>query len=340
MAILLNTFVLTLMILLAGCSGLKKDPWKYEESVDKLTNTKKLRASADFDGFKDADGLQVNALFECSGSTPAGFLLTISSYDQKTKGDRLDAAPIKEYKLRWGNYFMTVPAESLENFNNEALLNGQSINTLVYLARNSAGEETDIQSLDFTESNVLNDLSANPQAIIQLTTNLGKAELDIDLKTSSVRKVVEACGYSLEAKKTTTQVPQINKPEPTTVNTETVEQAAPAATESAVQAPEAETSNAESSSNTVILETASYIINITQNCPEGDIACNDVTYLGKSKKSGSSITLKGRVLPNVGYEFTNGNVKYVIQDEGEAATLIVTQGNKTLVQENGEWSTQ
>ncbi len=354
MATRFNIF-LFIVVLIVGCSGLKKDPWKYEESVDKLTKTKKLSASADFDSFKEADGLQVNALFECSGTTPADFLLTISTYDQKTKGDRMDGAPLSGYKLRWGSHYMTLPVEKMtEKYNNEALINGNSINSWVYSASVNAGEIvlSDIEKLnfitgnisDFSHSEYLNDLSANPQAIIQLTTSLGNAELDIDLKNSSLRKVVEACGYNLEVKKNTAQVAPQNNTEPTTTAQEAIDSTATAAPASAddvaAPAPAAEAATISASNNTVTLETASYVINITQNCPEGDIACNDVTYVGKSKKSGNSITLKGRVLPDVGYEFSNGNIKYVIQDEGEAATLIVTQGNKTLVQENGAWSTQ
>lgn len=94
-----------------------------------------------------------------------------------------------------------------------------------------------------------------------------------------------------------------------------------------------------------VLDTPSFIVNIEVRCPEGNVACDDVIYSGKSKKSGKSITLKGstwhtlcadRVTPCrfIGYRFKSGKTTYSITQEGD---LTVTQGNKVLVDEHSEW---
>ena len=93
------------------------------------------------------------------------------------------------------------------------------------------------------------------------------------------------------------------------------------------------------------LNTPSFTIEIKVNCPEGDVTCDNVSYLGKSKKSGNSISLRGRTMHRLcadgktpcrflGYEFKRGDTRYLVQESGE---LLVTQGKKVLVQEQGEW---
>jgi len=92
------------------------------------------------------------------------------------------------------------------------------------------------------------------------------------------------------------------------------------------------------------LVTKNYVVSIESNCIEGEVTCDDVTYIGKSKRSGREIVLKGRTmhthLPDgtpsrfVGYEFTHGNVVYMVSDSG---LLRVTQGEKVLLIEQGEW---
>jgi hypothetical protein len=93
------------------------------------------------------------------------------------------------------------------------------------------------------------------------------------------------------------------------------------------------------------LNTPSFTIEIKVNCPEGDVTCDNVSYFGKSKKSGKSISLHGRTMHSLcadgktpcrflGYEFKRGDTRYLVQESGE---LLVTQGKKVLVQEQGEW---
>ncbi|WP_332403551.1 hypothetical protein [Vibrio metschnikovii] len=102
---------------------------------------------------------------------------------------------------------------------------------------------------------------------------------------------------------------------------------------------------ASSSSLAATLVTKNYVVSITPNCVEGEVTCNDVTYRGKSKKSGNEIILKGHTLhallsdgtPSrfLGYKFINGNVVYMVSDSG---SLIVTLDEKVLVNEQGQWN--
>jgi hypothetical protein len=93
------------------------------------------------------------------------------------------------------------------------------------------------------------------------------------------------------------------------------------------------------------LRTPSYVVQITENCPEGEVGCRDVTYVGKNIRTGKSITLKGqavmrlcadRVTPcsHEGYRFTSGKVEYRVTPDGR---LLVTLGSKVLVEERGQW---
>jgi len=95
----------------------------------------------------------------------------------------------------------------------------------------------------------------------------------------------------------------------------------------------------------VELRTRTYLIRITENCPEGEVGCLDVRYEGRNIRTGSSITLKGqavmrrcadRVTPcsHEGYRFTSGAVEYRVMPDG---LLLVTQGAKVLVNERGQW---
>ncbi|MDB5934973.1 MAG: hypothetical protein JWQ01_2317 [Massilia sp.] len=94
------------------------------------------------------------------------------------------------------------------------------------------------------------------------------------------------------------------------------------------------------------LETPSFLITIEVRCAEGNVTCDDVRYLGTSKKTGKSITLRGRTMHSKcadgvtpcqfqGYVFTSGRSSYTVTQGGE---LIVMQGEKTLVQEKGTWA--
>lgn len=93
------------------------------------------------------------------------------------------------------------------------------------------------------------------------------------------------------------------------------------------------------------LTTPSYRITIEVRCPEYNVACDDVRYVGVSRKSGKSITLIGREVHAfgadgvtsshfLGYEFRNGSTTYFVGEDGE---LRVTSGSKILVQETGVW---
>lgn len=93
------------------------------------------------------------------------------------------------------------------------------------------------------------------------------------------------------------------------------------------------------------LTTDSYVVTIESRCPEGNVTCDNVTCTGVHRKTGKSISLKGstvhstcadRVTPCrfLGYSFRNGDVKYAVWEGGQ---LVVTQGDKVLLQESGTW---
>ncbi|MFC3674614.1 hypothetical protein [Ferrovibrio xuzhouensis] len=92
------------------------------------------------------------------------------------------------------------------------------------------------------------------------------------------------------------------------------------------------------------LETPSFTVTIKNNCEEGVVSCDDVTYTGVSKKNGSRITLKGETLHTysadgtpsrfLGYEFRSGDYVYQALEDG---TLWVTKGGKDVLVEHGKW---
>ncbi len=93
------------------------------------------------------------------------------------------------------------------------------------------------------------------------------------------------------------------------------------------------------------LNTPSFVVHIKSNCEEGNVTCNNVTYTGTSKKTGKGITLRGKTLHSMcadgvtpcrflGYEFKSGAITYRVYENGQ---LIVTQREKVLVKETGEW---
>ena len=93
------------------------------------------------------------------------------------------------------------------------------------------------------------------------------------------------------------------------------------------------------------LRTPTYIVQITENCEEGEVGCRDVTYVGTNAKTAKPITLKGtaimhmcpdRVTPcsHEGYEFRNGKVTYRVTPDG---ALVVSRGSKVLIEEHGTW---
>ena len=92
-------------------------------------------------------------------------------------------------------------------------------------------------------------------------------------------------------------------------------------------------------------ETPSFVILIDQRCPEGYVTCNDVKYVGTSKKTGKTITLIGATVHSrgadgvtptqfQGYRFKNGSTEYFVSAHGY---LEVKRGEKVLVYETGKW---
>jgi hypothetical protein len=102
------------------------------------------------------------------------------------------------------------------------------------------------------------------------------------------------------------------------------------------------------------LTTPSYEVTITENCPEGDVACKDVTCSAVNRKTKKAMHLKGhRIVHNcrddqgdgpgktpchpVGYEFRNGSTVYEVGDDG---TLTVRRQTEVLLKEAGKWDSR
>ena len=96
-----------------------------------------------------------------------------------------------------------------------------------------------------------------------------------------------------------------------------------------------------------VLLTPQFVVVVVERCPEGDVACNDVTYTGVNRKTGESIFLKGqawvrlcadRVTPcqHIGWEFKNGDLIYRVQES--PAVLRVERRGKTLLEQEGKWA--
>ncbi|MCU0536373.1 MAG: hypothetical protein MUD14_21000 [Hydrococcus sp. Prado102] len=93
------------------------------------------------------------------------------------------------------------------------------------------------------------------------------------------------------------------------------------------------------------LQTKNFEVNITQNCAEGEVTCNNVSYRGTNRKTGDSISLTGKTLHQlcadnvtpcrfIGYEFLNGNYRYLVTSDG---TLQVYRGRELILSEQGTW---
>ena len=87
--------------------------------------------------------------------------------------------------------------------------------------------------------------------------------------------------------------------------------------------------------------TANYDVTIIEHCPAGEIFCRNVTYIGKNKRTGQSIKLKGSqtirpcadgVTPcqMMGWEFFSGPYRYAITDD---RSLWVSRDGKDLIEE-------
>ncbi|ENJ7187243.1 hypothetical protein AB1740_003023 [Vibrio fluvialis] len=93
------------------------------------------------------------------------------------------------------------------------------------------------------------------------------------------------------------------------------------------------------------LETLHYVVEVTSQCEEGNVSCDNVTYVGHAKESGKLIALKGETLHMMckdgktpcrflGYHFFNGNTEYQVLENG---ILRVVQDSKVILEERGQW---
>ncbi len=104
-------------------------------------------------------------------------------------------------------------------------------------------------------------------------------------------------------------------------------------------------------SDELVILTKTYKISIDQNCQEGEVSCDNVTYHSLNKKNNKEITLKGKVInqkPSMdfaGYEFDNGDYAYTLTPDYSASDsqyeywmLNVFKGNKVVFSEAGKSS--
>lgn len=96
-----------------------------------------------------------------------------------------------------------------------------------------------------------------------------------------------------------------------------------------------------------MLETENYKVVITKHCDEGEVSCEDISYIGTSKRSGNSIILKGKTLHQtcadgitpcrfLGYRFQNGNITYKVYESG--LLQVIREPQEILLEEQGNWS--
>lgn len=99
-------------------------------------------------------------------------------------------------------------------------------------------------------------------------------------------------------------------------------------------------------SNLTLFETNSFLIKLQNNCEEGEVACNNISYSGVRKSDGAKINLKGKTLNRncetstcdaYGYEFTNGKYVYTIYWRG-TPSLTITLNDKVILSEDGVFS--
>ena len=93
-----------------------------------------------------------------------------------------------------------------------------------------------------------------------------------------------------------------------------------------------------------VLLTPSFTVTIV-GCAEGEVSCDNVKYVGVSRKTGNALKLTGKTLHAMaadgvtpgrflGWRFRSGQTIYTVTEEG---LLQVRQGTKTLVSEQGRW---
>ena len=94
-----------------------------------------------------------------------------------------------------------------------------------------------------------------------------------------------------------------------------------------------------------VLLTPGFRIVVERHCPEGSVICDRVSYLGEDRQTGALIRLMGSTSHSIcadgvtpcrfrGYRFQNGNTTYLVEEDG---FLRVLQGDKLLLEEQGEW---
>ncbi len=87
-----------------------------------------------------------------------------------------------------------------------------------------------------------------------------------------------------------------------------------------------------------IIRTKHFQINITRNCLNDSISCDNVTYVGQDLKTGKSIRLTGRTVNSsrsyrfLGYEFKNGPYTYSVTRNN---VLIIYKNDKLILTEQG-----
>lgn len=75
-------------------------------------------------------------------------------------------------------------------------------------------------------------------------------------------------------------------------------------------------------------------IKLVQLCPEGELVCDKVIYIGLNKKTGDFITLQGKTVVSkrnnnfLYYEFINNDTKYIIDRNN---FLEIIKDNKTIL---------
>jgi len=107
---------------------------------------------------------------------------------------------------------------------------------------------------------------------------------------------------------------------------------------------------ATSSEHATTLTTDHFAVTISQHCEEGVVTCDDVSYSGVNRKTGKEIHLTGStwhttcadgVTPCrfLGYRFTNGNVTYLVHEDGTLEVTQTVNGDvERLVHERGVWA--
>ncbi len=94
------------------------------------------------------------------------------------------------------------------------------------------------------------------------------------------------------------------------------------------------------------LTTSSYNVTVSQNCTEGNVTCDDVSYKGVSRKTGKSIELNGTTMHSMcadgvtpcrflGYEFVNGDITYKVLESG--ILQVIRGDSEVLLEEKGTW---